>query len=256
MIEQPTDLTCKETYFTGFEWPVPVAFSDALAACRFEKGDILYSDICAYTMPWGEALKSLKYSLQVNYPPRSYSSTSNEDKEGIFRTNWNSTVKFELTDYTGSKPSSRIFNVTQGELYSLLWKGNFNVFSDEGKIKTIPDTVQDIHKILDTLKFPEANGQCFIMAYDRSSSILREKKRKIEELFCDNSSPISISNQTLQEQIEKPMLPTIEVLIFKIPDTLKDAEKELKSILYTPTKNRKTDREFFRLKSHGLLKSI
>jgi hypothetical protein len=35
-------------FFPKFKWAVPHAFGDALAACRFEQGDILYDTLMAY----------------------------------------------------------------------------------------------------------------------------------------------------------------------------------------------------------------
>ncbi len=34
--------------YSGFAWAVPKAFGSALHGCRFEQGDVLYSDASAY----------------------------------------------------------------------------------------------------------------------------------------------------------------------------------------------------------------
>ena len=35
-------------YLEQFTWPVPKGFSDAVATCKFEQGDLLYNTCRAY----------------------------------------------------------------------------------------------------------------------------------------------------------------------------------------------------------------
>lgn len=93
-------------YCPGFTYPIPTAFSDALVACRFEQGDVLYSDAIAHEAAWGEATKSLNYTIQVTAPTRGTTTgTSDKQREGKkspdqqFRDNWETEVSFELTDF-------------------------------------------------------------------------------------------------------------------------------------------------------------
>ena len=44
-----------DNFLDGFLWAVPTAFSDPLAACRFEQGDILYDTKKAYEGTWGRS---------------------------------------------------------------------------------------------------------------------------------------------------------------------------------------------------------
>ena len=63
-------------YFSGFAWAVPKAFSDAIALCRFEEGDVLYDTKSAYEKEWDDAKSNIKYFLQVRYPGRARTAIS------------------------------------------------------------------------------------------------------------------------------------------------------------------------------------
>jgi hypothetical protein len=75
-----------DEYFDGFNWAVPVAFAEPLAACRFEQGDILYDTRRAYEGSWGDALPHIKYSIQVKSPMRGPSTKSEKEEESSSRT--------------------------------------------------------------------------------------------------------------------------------------------------------------------------
>ncbi len=54
-------------FFSNFTWAVPKAFSDAVASCRFEEGDMLYDTPKAYEVDWEDAIKCTTHFLQVKF---------------------------------------------------------------------------------------------------------------------------------------------------------------------------------------------
>ncbi|MDO6564656.1 hypothetical protein Q4488_14830 [Amphritea sp. 1_MG-2023] len=109
-------------FFSNFSWAVPQSFSDAVALCRFEEGDVLYDTSKAYDGSWGEAVKQITYFLQVRYPIRA---TSGEKGNvgGVFEKNWSSEVRIELYKNQEKVGIGQI-TTTQGRLYTAIWKGD------------------------------------------------------------------------------------------------------------------------------------
>lgn len=117
-------------FIDGFSWPIPTAFTRALAICRFERGDTLYSHLQAYKLPWEQAKPFIKYSIQVHSPAgkppvlKKEEKESKEKKKSIFQTNSESIVIFTLTDYSCGQKKEIVS--TQGQLYKFLQSGNIN----------------------------------------------------------------------------------------------------------------------------------
>jgi hypothetical protein len=108
-------------FFSGFKWAVPVAFSDAVAACRFEEGDMLYDSPAAHMEPWADAKANINYSLQVRFPARG-SGTAESAERYVFKGNWGSEVRVDVHPHKATIGENGI-TTTQGRLYSALWKG-------------------------------------------------------------------------------------------------------------------------------------
>jgi hypothetical protein len=114
--------------FIGFSWCVPSAFQDAIDSCFFELGDILYSDSAAYQATWKDALKKVRWSMQVK---EAFSAIAG-DGESSFEANWKrAKVTLELTEYGSCKGVSRLVATTQGRLYQTLVKGDPSTLESE-----------------------------------------------------------------------------------------------------------------------------
>ena len=106
----------------------PGAFQDAIDTCFFNPGDILYSDPAAYEATWKDALKKVRWSMQV----KEASPATVGDGEPSFEANWErAKVTVELTEYGSVKGVSRLVATTQGRLYQTLVKGDPSTLESE-----------------------------------------------------------------------------------------------------------------------------
>jgi len=238
-------------YFEGFDWPVPQAFSEALAKCKFEQGDVLYSNRCAYELAWGEAKRKLEYSIQIISPPRSLGSSNSDGADGIFLSNWGSPVEFELTSYQDKKKERK--KTSQGNLYMTLLHGNLSIV-DQEEVHEPPFTVSEINRRLPDISFEKTRESQFLLAFDATSEILRVKRAKIEKALAELSSIHEHPVQSVPALSEFTILPTISIIVFDVDLNLPETEAKIKEAVYVPVKNKKTDRERFRLRDHGLLR--
>jgi hypothetical protein len=250
-----------DEYFDGISWAVPVAFAEPLAACRFEQGDILYDTRQAYDGTWGEALPHIKHSIQVKLPMRGTGTKSEKEEESVFTDNWNMTVVFTLTDCKAKK--TKEITTTQGRLYSLLWKGDLGSIDANSSTPPLPTLAMEILRDL-----PNAEGHIkknaaevsqsrvvFLMPFDRTRQLLRIKFRKVEEVLARfKTHTCSISPAKAGLQTATDFAPTVSIACFAVQDgSVGDVEKALKQALYTPSKDKKTDKELFRVSAHGHL---
>lgn len=90
--------------------------------CRFERGDLVYDRLEVY-QKWEDAVKNIHYSIQVNLPAQGVGRATLQ--AGVFEENWKSEVVFTLTDYKAN--DRRKVTTTQGRLYTLLWKDNWDI---------------------------------------------------------------------------------------------------------------------------------
>lgn len=146
--------------FSGFAWPVPRAFASAVAACRFEQGDVLYDDASAYAdlasppstsgepaRTWGEVARGLGYAVQVLDPPRSARNAPADASGNRFDANWASPVTVELTDY--QKSSTSTAQTTQGRLFTCLWRDAPALLTGDGApAPPAPATARELHGLL------------------------------------------------------------------------------------------------------------
>lgn len=251
----------KENYFSEFKWALPISFSDALLKCLFNVGDILYDNKKAYELNWGDALLYLDNSIQV----KSISSIVYEgievNPDSTFYENWETEITFDLISYPSMKVDKIV--TTQGSLYSFLWKGDkdfiFNKFRNISKPLLIKSITKNISKYIPKILQNSKNSDyLFIYPINIANQFYFEKERKIEKAFKSYDKtisfvlkkyPPSIFDKYLADQI----CPTIRFNVFEINGSETIIHSALKEALYIPSKNKKSDKEYFRLKSHGTL---
>ena len=242
-------------FFDGFTWAVPKAFSDAVTACRFEEGDILYDSQKAYTGEWGGSVEHINYSLQVYSPPRGSTAAVNVSGS-VFGENWETEVTFELQNISGDE-SARFIQTTQGKLFTALWHGDLSVFDDDLNAE-LPIRLKAVSKMLD-LAIPAADSlskgkPTFIMARDLANSISKLKHMKISATLHSrfNAKLNAITPRKAGLNGRDRIAPTIDVVIFVMESgSLGEIYNAIKEQLYVPAENAKKD--MFRLGAHGLL---
>jgi len=237
-------------YFTSFKWAIPLSFSDALAYCEFAKGDILYDSPCAYEKKWGDAIYNIDHSIHVVNSFKSKNKTTDHDAEKRFQTNWNSEILINLTDCKHKK--NKQLQTTQGKLYLTLWKGGTAHLYASNHPK-IPHTFSQLHKNLEKIKILRTHKATFTMAFDLTNRALSTKKSKIENEFKGKASLKIYSHKDISLELKKDFLPTVQLLCFSFDIETEKIERALKDLFYTPSIDKKTNREQFRLRSHGLL---
>lgn len=248
-------------FFPKFKWAVPHAFSDALAACRFEQGDILYDTLMAYEGARGEAEKHITYSVQIKHPPRSLSSKVDTDLESAFSSIWRSKVVFELYDH--KQKMAKAVETTQGNLYKLLWKGDLEKYKkDETDIpRQAMDLLEEFNGLGEWIasvpQFREHDGGYFILPFDQTSKILKEKYIKIlNHLGAHIVSHEIIWASEIKYFCNAEYVPTAKIAFFLLSNQSSEEEVKnaIKKAFYKPVKDSKSGKEYFKVKSHGVLK--
>ncbi len=246
-------------FFPYFTWAVPQAFSDALAFCRFEEGDVLYDTAKAYEGRWAEAKGTISHHIQVRYPPSGTSNPKGEGR-GVFEKNWVSEVRFELFgEYEGLVAG--INRSTQGRLYTALWKGDLNVLNIESAEPEIPLNVNQVTKQLKNAKIESSSVKAldslfFIMARDFSSQVSKLKYSKIYSKLKSHMpfEPIIKTPKEAELELWETIAPTVEIVFFELNGINQDRVIELvKEAVYVPSKNAKKDK--FRIGAHGEVKN-
>jgi hypothetical protein len=251
-------------FFAEFVWAIPKAFRVPLATCRFEQGDILYNTPLAYEGSWAEALKHIKLSIQVKSPTRGPVSKTEEDTDSMFSNNWTQPVSLNLTDHAYN--TTRTIETTQGRLYTTLWRGDLEQLEGHSPAPSIPELPRDIIK---KKLLPAVASHCigryaeglehpciFIMPFDETSNILRTKFSKVRiALFNQLDLKIILVSPTAAGLASiNDFVPTMKLALFLMNGV--DSERAfllLKDALYVPSKDKKTDKDHFRLGSHGYL---
>ncbi len=243
-------------FFTNFSWAVPHAFSDAVALCRFEEGDILYDTTMAYEDKLIDACKYINYSLQVRYPVRV--TTEQSKKSGrIFENNWDSEVRLVLYEKQQQKGVGQL-KTTQGRLYTALWKGDISILNGSSKNPEIPLDVRKVTKLLQELKSKAiefSNGlPVFVMVRDHSNQVSRDKYTKIYNKLHSylQSEPQLYEPEFIGLKDWEQIAPTIEIAFFPVSDIdHKQLEALVKEAVYSPSPNSKKD--MFLIAVHGAI---
>ena len=250
-------------FFQGFSWAIPKAFSDAIAHCRFEEGDVIYDSQSAY-QKWGKALESIKYCIKVKYPRRSTSITIKEKTPmplALAKANWNSEVKIELIDFS-NETSPKLITTTQGRLFSLLWKGKFEILDANKQNPPPPLFLNDIKKknnkilreALPSCNKIALNNSFFVLAYDPTNEVSRKKHLEILDALNREYGCKFYQLDPRKSGFEHwdNVFPVISINLYVIEKGgYEQIERSLKKVLYKPSKETKKDR--FRLSVHGIL---
>ncbi len=132
-------------FIEGFCWPLPRAFAGAVSACRFEQGDVIYSEAKGYR-PWPKGRRGLKFAVQVLDPPKSARALAAGSEGKRFDANWNSALEIELTDYAASATTRQA--TTQGRLFCCLWRGDTAWLDPAGRAAIPPAPQRELHRRL------------------------------------------------------------------------------------------------------------
>jgi hypothetical protein len=257
---------------------VPRAFASAVAACRFEQGDVFYDDPCAYrdgAGSWGEVVAELSYAIQVLDPPRSARNVPSDAGGRRFDANWNAPVSLELWDFTaGSAMTTQ--HSTQGRLFSCLWQANPGLLlaSPEAAVASPepPGTGRDLHAALAEAlpgvrrarpRTGNDEGLLYVFVLDEASESSLSKMRAVASILEGRLTAVPTSlapGEVLPSAA--PFHPALRICACSIATSDESAVRDLlKSVLYAPTReaeatepgdsDRSADR--FRLERHGLL---
>jgi hypothetical protein len=227
-------------FFDGFAWSVPTNFADALAGCAFTRGDILYDSVAGY-LPWAEATKRMRWSVQV----LSASSTSATRHSGVFESNFIAPISCVLTNYPIG--SSSTVATTQGHLYTLLWRGMPTTDDWHARPVTSPLGIVEGNKGLESVadtarRLAKTSSHLFLLAHDLVGEISRQKLAALRDL-CGQETILT----SAQLGHADGFAPTIRFSVFAFSSSEDKVLAGLKEALYTPSA---ADR--FRLRSHGL----
>jgi hypothetical protein len=187
---------------------------------------------------------------------------SSESEDSAFEDNWNSKVVVRLIDHQTS--SERAVTTTQGNLYSLLWKGEVAVLDGESPSPPLGarHLLAKLNLVLDSLRSGSArkfsSGTVFLLPFDHTSKLLRSKLRTVATaLEALDAKCGAVAVKDLELQGADAFAPTTCVVWFAMSSEHKPEAitNLLKRHLHKPSKDKKTDRENFNLKTHGLLAS-
>jgi hypothetical protein len=255
-------------FFAGFSWPVPTAFAAAVAACRFEQGDVLYSSKRAYRA-WDPVRSELRHHIQVLDPPRSARAMTAEGDGSRFSANWSSSVQLELKEYRSS--STETWRSTQGRLFSCLWQGDVSWLDEEERGAPPPPLLaRELHKALQesletaaerfrvALPSGVSPRLLYLSALDQASDASRAKASLVESQLASRFAVVTADLAPSRAGIAEaeryhPSL-AVRCLALDTPD--ESAVREvLKKALYAPSKTSKSggSAERFALQRHGAL---
>lgn len=246
-------------YCKGFAFPVPTAFYGPLASCRFEQGDVLYSDAIAYEETWGDSLKSLNYIIQVISPIRGSVSGSGGEQQGkpsadvAFRDNSETEVCFELRDVKANKKTTH--TTKQGQLYSLLRTGDLSALERPFEV---PVGLRGASKELPRLSLRTYAGEgkrLFAFFGLMGTDHLYQKLEALNQAFGESCQLTKTHVSEISELEGMDMNPLLKLFVYSVDMTDEEVDAAVKSVLYKPAKEKKTDKEVWRLNAHGLLTS-
>jgi hypothetical protein len=252
-------------FLSGFAWTVPRAFAGAVAACRFEQGDVLYSHRSGYG-DWAQALEKAAerglHQIQVLDPPKTTRALPGEGEGGRFQANWGSPV--QLTVVEGGGPASEL-STTQGRLFSCLWHGGIEALDPEAQAPTPPALARDLHAELETALpafrkrlAPVAahGGWLFVWVVDEASDASRVKAARIEASLGGRfeASTTDLTAARARVAGAARFHPALLLRGIAALDTSAESVEEvLKALLYAPGEGRESKPDRFSLARHGLL---
>jgi len=261
---------CATDCFPGFAWAVPRAFAGALGACSFEEGDILYDAPRVYEGAWGVALRHLGHGVQVKSAPHPVAIEAEGQRESTFSKNWARGIELELIRFKTGKVEP--LSSTHGRLYTLLWKGELGVLKEHSPAPPVPTLPMDLLRqrriaatvsaFRERLSHDLARPIVFIMPYDETNKLLVEKQAKVQAALAGNFGARKLRKLTLSPSAAglpsaAECVPTLAMLCFAVDCPVEDrVEATLKQALHAPSKDKKTDKEVFRVAAHGHLQAL
>ena len=266
--------------YSGFAWAVPKAFGSALHNCRFEQGDVLYSDPSAYDSRKDADKQASKrgqrpasYHIQVLDPPRSSRAISGEGEGQRFFANWESEVRFEWMDYRKRIREEK--QSTQGGLFTCLWKGDIDALrKDRLEDLRPPKLLRDLQACVGdcasamvekfskskpdgkSKKGTAAGRRLFATALDQSSDASRVKVQSIEraleakfEIAVRQFAPADLGLADAAQF--HPALRLLGIAVASRDD--EEIERVLRDVLYAGGKAAGKESGRFQLARHGSL---
>jgi hypothetical protein len=234
-------------FFDGFAWAVPTAFAGALAAFRFEQGDVIHSSRAQYG-PDAKPIEgdSTALALQVLAPPRSARSVSSEADGDRRRVSFESEVVLAVVDLpTGQR---REIKTTQGRLLMTLWRGEMTWIEGEGVAPALPLGARDLAGRLDDLatRFKalsadrpgfrcESDTPVFLFVVDLASDASRVKAEAIREAlaFVEGGTTLDLTPVRLDLEDANAFHPALVVRGLALPGvSAENVTEALRGALY------------------------
>ena len=228
-------------FFDAFRWPLPLCFASAVAASRFELGDVLYRDARAYDAWSGEIPSGLR-PIQVLDPPRSARGTPLDGDSDRRRANWSSDVRIALIAPGSGQSVERV--LTQGKLLMALWQGDEAWLDSERDPPEFPRTARDLQGSLEASQAawgPEIarsrprSGSLFAMVVDLASDASRAKAALVGERLHASGKVVVADRTASDAELEGAHLyhPTLVLRGFVLAGRDVDSvESELRACLY------------------------
>ena len=252
-------------FFPGFEWAIPSAFADALGACQFSRGDMLYSSSIAYR-EWNKEFYEMArglYAIKILSPEAKPAPPS----PSLFGSNWNTQAEVEVYKI-GEQEGAKCFMTTQGRIYSLLWRGNRSILDAATPAPLLPHQAGYLLNALGDIKsaiFPLIMGKVsdaryfFALPHDVCSQLLEGKYQKLVYGLqrTHNVSVMDVSVATLPVPEASRIAPTVSLKLFVFRHDDESAIREsLKGLLYIQAVDKKSKTDKFRLNAHGLFAAV
>ena len=238
---RPTTLSASPPvlrFFEGMAWPVPVAFAGAIAAMRFEQGDVLYRDPRLYEAFGDEIPKGLS-AIQVQLPQRSSRAAPSEFEGDRRQSSWQSEVTVELIDLARGQAETRV--LSQGKLAMAIFRGDDGWLDPEREEPPLPRSARELQQRLDETpasfdaRQSAKRGCRFIFVVDLANDASRSKAAGVEEALRATGpvERIELSAEHAGVEEAQSYHPTAVVRCLVLPDrSAEEVQPILRSRLY------------------------
>lgn len=238
-------------FIEGFCWSMPMIFSEQLARCRFEDGDMLHEIRSAYQETWASFAEMGVSSIQVNS-----ARAPSESIGPVFESNWKLPIKLTLFRH-GTEKASTDIEATQGRLYVALWKGDVSVLTAT-RDPEVPLTLRVIQKhfrsIEEMAMTKWASSELrFAMLRDRVSGLSLTKHYSVTAALGSVLKSVQVvSVRDFGVSLDRDACPTIDVCIY---NTNLANRNELTALLKAALYGGKFegDTGTFKLNAHGVM---
>ena len=242
-------------FLPGFAWALPEAFAAAVAAYRFEQGDVLHRERRGYAPlghPWPKDLTT----IQLRRPPRSARTLPTEADGDRRLASWQSEVELDLIEVDAGRVRS--LETTQGRLFMALWRGDLGWLDGERDDPALPRSARELAQWLreGPLSLPSdgLRGGRFVFVVDLASDAARIKASAVVDALrplgaCEvrDHRPGDVGVPEADR-----FQPTLVLREVRVADgNLARMESALKPVLY----GGKGESERFLIARHGLLEA-